>query len=299
MNARAADRTGFLLGVLLAALFGAAALSSLAAGATPLDVPVHPTQSHIPPTLPGGTPGGIGSISGHVVIDANGNGIADLGEIGFGGATVALDNGGGYRLTTTTDGNGVFGFSSLTDATWNLILYVPPGFVTTGPAAVYGISTAGGQNVVIDFGILEGEASPTAPAAPTREPGTPGASPSPSPSPTLATPTDTATPLPSPTPVDVEATIRAAVQATVRIAQSLQTGIAAVTQTSAARAVTPSVPPPTGTPPAPPKAAGAVGAFSTDLVIASWTVLAAITLLSLAVAFGALRVASARGRDNR
>jgi hypothetical protein len=304
----ARELSGLILGLLVLLMLLATALMTLTATASTLSggPPMHPTQSHIPPTRPtdpggGGDPGiGSGSISGHVVIDANHNGVADLGEIAFGGATVVLDNGGSLRFTVITDGNGVYGFNSLGDATWTLTLLVPPGYAATSPAVVPDLSTDGGQRLVVDFGIVEGQAAGTAtPAAgtsATRRAGTPGATLSPSPSVTATagetgTATPSATPFPTAVPVDVEATVRVAVQATVAIAQSLQTGVAAVTASAAAPS-----PEGTGTPPA----RAAAGVFSDEVVIGSWLFFGTVTLLALGVAIGAVGVAGVSvRRDGR
>jgi Ca2+-binding RTX toxin-like protein len=88
-----------------------------------------------------------GSISGSVRDDPNGNGAADSGEAGLGGATVGFDTNGDQALdvTATTANDGSYSFTGLQPGTYRITLVVPDGYENTGPGAIE-IDLASGQN---------------------------------------------------------------------------------------------------------------------------------------------------------
>jgi uncharacterized protein (DUF2141 family) len=81
----------------------------------------------------------LGSISGLVFDDTNGNAKQDKGEIGLGLWTVYLDTNDNATLdsgekSTTTDINGKFSFTSLTAGTYYLRIVPVSGDTTTTPS---------------------------------------------------------------------------------------------------------------------------------------------------------------------
>ena len=70
------------------------------------------------------------SVSGTVYNDANGNGSFDVGEAGISGVTVSRDGTG--TTSTTTNGAGLYTFSSLAGGTYSIDYTVPAGFANTG-----------------------------------------------------------------------------------------------------------------------------------------------------------------------
>ena len=68
---------------------------------------------------------GGGSIGSRVWLDANGNNIQDAGEAGIAGVTVTLSGLSGLNLTTTTDANGFYSFTSLTPDTYTIHFNTP------------------------------------------------------------------------------------------------------------------------------------------------------------------------------
>ena len=72
-------------------------------------------------------------IIGIVYIDTNRDGIADTNEGGFPGANITIAN---TPNRTTTDSNGVFGFTTITGTTAEVRLEVPPGYQVTTPNPV-------------------------------------------------------------------------------------------------------------------------------------------------------------------
>ena len=70
------------------------------------------------------------SISGTVYNDANGNGVQDGVEAGLAGVTVTRDGTG--TTSTTTNGAGLYSFSSLAGGTYSLDYTVPAGLANTG-----------------------------------------------------------------------------------------------------------------------------------------------------------------------
>ena len=111
---------------------------------------------------------GGGSIGDTVYHDWNGNGVQDAGDEGAAGLTVTLYAGacppaGAPLQTKTTDANGNYLFSGLTNATYCVVVDVPPGYTVTadpqGPLngqATVTLPTATSQNLDIDFGLKPG-----------------------------------------------------------------------------------------------------------------------------------------------
>jgi Ca2+-binding RTX toxin-like protein len=79
-----------------------------------------------------------GSITGSVRDDPNGNATADDGEAVLPGATVGFDTNGDQALdvTTTTGPDGTYSFQNLEPRTYKVVLVVPDGYDSTGPAAI-------------------------------------------------------------------------------------------------------------------------------------------------------------------
>jgi protocatechuate 3,4-dioxygenase beta subunit len=81
------------------------------------------------------------SLSGHVVVDVNDNGVFDNGEPGIVGVTVELLNGNGQVVgTTTTDANGFYSFGGLAAGTYSVREVQPAGYFDGTDSA----GTAGG-----------------------------------------------------------------------------------------------------------------------------------------------------------
>jgi Ca2+-binding RTX toxin-like protein len=79
-----------------------------------------------------------GSISGTVRDDPNGNAAVDEGELVLNGVTVGFDTNGDEALdvTTTTGNDGSYSFQNLAPRTYKVVLVVPEGYESTGPAAI-------------------------------------------------------------------------------------------------------------------------------------------------------------------
>ncbi|MEI2817806.1 MAG: SdrD B-like domain-containing protein [Microthrixaceae bacterium] len=99
------------------------------------------------------------NLSGTVVVDGDGDGVADAGETGIEGVTVTLagtdDLGNPVSLTTTTDVDGAYMFTGLLSGTYTLTETQPAGFVDGGQSA----GVAGGlvgDDVVSSIGLLGG-----------------------------------------------------------------------------------------------------------------------------------------------
>ena len=75
----------------------------------------------------------LGSISGVVFDDANGNGQRDLAEPGIGGVLLTLSGGGGADATTRTGAEGSYRFDPPTSGLYTLTEADPAGFVSTTP----------------------------------------------------------------------------------------------------------------------------------------------------------------------
>jgi hypothetical protein len=71
-----------------------------------------------------------GSVGGHVFIDANGNGIQDIGEIGL--ANVTLTLAGPSNRTAVTDGTGTFVFNNVLLGNYAVSVAGPPGTALEG-----------------------------------------------------------------------------------------------------------------------------------------------------------------------
>jgi Ca2+-binding RTX toxin-like protein len=79
-----------------------------------------------------------GSITGSVRDDPNGNGAADAGETVLQGVTVGFDTNGDQALDVTqaTASDGTYSLQNLNPGTYKIVLVVPDGYDSTGPAAI-------------------------------------------------------------------------------------------------------------------------------------------------------------------
>jgi uncharacterized protein (DUF2141 family) len=95
---------------------------------------------------------GQGTVSGAAFGDANGNGLKDAGESGFGGLVVSLI-GSGETITATTCGDGSYSFSNV--ASGSYIAWAPEmvGFVRTTPDQAP-VSVAPGGSATANFGFM-------------------------------------------------------------------------------------------------------------------------------------------------
>ncbi|MBW8873571.1 MAG: carboxypeptidase regulatory-like domain-containing protein [Acidobacteria bacterium] len=106
---------------------------------------------------------GAGVVGDRVWLDSNGNGVQDAGEAGINGVTVQLlDGGGNVIATTTTAGDGNYGFSNLVAGTYSVRIVtgslpagVSPTFdldgVATPNVATFSLG-AGASRTDVDFG---------------------------------------------------------------------------------------------------------------------------------------------------
>ena len=95
-----------------------------------------------------------GAIGDTVFNDANGNGVQDPGEVGFGGVVVTLrDAAGTVIATAVTDANGNYRFNNLPAGTYTVTLTPPLGSTLTTPGQL-SFNLASGQIVEnADFGL--------------------------------------------------------------------------------------------------------------------------------------------------
>ena len=79
-----------------------------------------------------------GSITGSVRDDPNGNGAVDQGETTLSGVNVGFDTNGDQALdvTAATNSEGTYTFQGLSPGTYKVVLVVPDGYDSTGPAAI-------------------------------------------------------------------------------------------------------------------------------------------------------------------
>jgi protocatechuate 3,4-dioxygenase beta subunit len=76
----------------------------------------------------------VGSISGRVLLDANGNGVLDMGDTGLPGVTVRLFTLlGVFIAQMTTDPSGAYSFTNLPPGTYQVVEVVPAGFIALTP----------------------------------------------------------------------------------------------------------------------------------------------------------------------
>jgi uncharacterized protein (DUF2141 family) len=117
------------------------------------------------------SPSLLGTISGTVFDDANGNGKLDSGEVGIAGVTVYIDltNAGSFKvgdIETTTDSSGDYSFSGLPAGTYVVREILPSGDKQTAPASANTITLTAGQIVTAaNFGD-ESTVTPVVVAAP-------------------------------------------------------------------------------------------------------------------------------------
>ena len=120
---------------------------------------VSTTSNTVPVSVP---PGGsaianfgdqqIGTVSGVVFNDLNGDGVQDPGENGIGGVTVQLkDSGGAVVGTTTTAGNGSYLFTNVAAGPYTVVETDPSGYVSTTPNTVP-VTVPPGGSATADFG---------------------------------------------------------------------------------------------------------------------------------------------------
>jgi uncharacterized protein (DUF2141 family) len=113
----------------------------------------------------------LGTISGTVFNDANGNGKLDSGEVGIAGVTVYIDltNAGSFKvgdIETTTDASGDYSFSGLPAGTYVIRQILPSGDKQTAPSGANSITLTAGQIVTTaNFGD-ESTVNPVVVAAP-------------------------------------------------------------------------------------------------------------------------------------
>jgi SdrD B-like domain len=103
-----------------------------------------------------------GRLGDRVWVDADADGVQDLGETGLAGATVSLSTG----QSTTTDSNGYYSFADLPAGTYTVTVAVPPGWVATydldgvGTVGTAVVTLAAGEVTdTVDFGYQEQTAS--------------------------------------------------------------------------------------------------------------------------------------------
>src|SRR5262249_43997026 len=82
------------------------------------------------------------SISGTVFQDSNGNGSLDAGEPGISGVSVSLS--GTSSGSATTNGSGVYTFSSVVAGNYSADYTVPTGYANTGVKPIPTFAVAGG-----------------------------------------------------------------------------------------------------------------------------------------------------------
>jgi protocatechuate 3,4-dioxygenase beta subunit len=108
----------------------------------------------------------LGRIGDFVWSDANGNGVQDGGELGIGGVTVTLTQGGVVVGTKTTDANGSYLFSDLPAGCYQVMAPAPAGYTASptgagtpatdsdpNPSTVC-LTTNTSENLTIDFGFV-------------------------------------------------------------------------------------------------------------------------------------------------
>ncbi len=107
---------------------------------------------------------GYGSATGKITLgdtvfsDANNNGIQDPGEVGIGGVTVTLKNGGTTIATTTTAADGTYRFTGYDPGTYTVTVTPPTGYnptPTTGSVNQTVSIPANTANLTLDFGFKD------------------------------------------------------------------------------------------------------------------------------------------------
>lgn len=94
----------------------------------------------------------VGSISGVVFADFNGNGLREPSEQPLANVTITLRNGGGSVVATTvTDDNGFYQFTSLTPGNYQVVESDPSGYVSTTPNVVPVVVVENGA-ATVNFG---------------------------------------------------------------------------------------------------------------------------------------------------
>ncbi len=91
------------------------------------------------------------SISGVVHDDANGNGVADPGEVGLENVTVQLERAGSVLSTASTDPAGRFSFTGLTPGDYVILQVVPEGYNAIGPISIVQSLQSGDAVSALDF----------------------------------------------------------------------------------------------------------------------------------------------------
>jgi uncharacterized protein (DUF2141 family) len=94
----------------------------------------------------------VGTVSGSVFVDGDGNGTRDAGESGIGGVTLRLLGATGQRSTTTA-GDGSYRFTAVVAGAYQVEETDPLGYVSTTPNS-RSISVATGGSANADFGDL-------------------------------------------------------------------------------------------------------------------------------------------------
>ncbi len=164
MTVELLDSVGTVVGTTTTAGDGAYLFTGVTAGAYTVQETdpsgyVSTTANSVPISVP---PGGaatanfgdqqVGTVSGTVFSDLNGNGVQDPGESGLGGVTVTLlDSVGNVVGTATTAGDGAYVFTGVTAGTYTVQETDPSGYVSTTSNSVP-ISVPPGGAATANFG---------------------------------------------------------------------------------------------------------------------------------------------------
>ena len=158
------------------------------ATATPTNTPLSPTATSISPTSPAPT----GSVTGHVFMDTNGNGIQDPGEANLGGVTVTIIlAGGGAPRTATTDANGNYRIDGVPVGNASIMVSGLAGATLTTANNAQTVTVGVGQSTAATAVGFQPPQATT--ATPTPRPAPPS-----DPEPVAAPPTTTASPIARP-----------------------------------------------------------------------------------------------------
>jgi uncharacterized protein (DUF2141 family) len=97
----------------------------------------------------------VGTVSGKVFEDLNGNGIRETRERGLGGVTVNLSDADGREIESrTTAGDGSYSFAGVTSGSYTVAETVPDGFAETTPGEVSLMITGDSSSAAVSFGVI-------------------------------------------------------------------------------------------------------------------------------------------------
>lgn len=102
------------------------------------------------------TSGDMGSVSGTVFDDANGNGMQDEGEMGLEGLTVGLLDADGKSSGAETDADGHYAFADLLPGDYTVVGPMVEGWTLTTPDSVT-VQVTADMPVEVDFGLMMDE----------------------------------------------------------------------------------------------------------------------------------------------